>query len=60
MISITFYLKVLEQHATGIMKFGIISPVDEGLLLFVLIFIISGIFGDQIWYIDVGFNVKIV
>lgn len=46
MTSWNFYLKCIEQHVTGTMTFAMINPVDEGLLLVVIMFLVSGFMGN--------------
>ncbi|KAF8553815.1 Choline/ethanolaminephosphotransferase [Imleria badia] len=43
-----FYLATWEQHHTGILYFGPFSS-NEGCLLIVLIYIVTGIFGPSFW-----------
>ncbi|KAH0837788.1 hypothetical protein J3R83DRAFT_5968 [Lanmaoa asiatica] len=45
----SFYLTTWEEHHTGILYLGPFSGPIEGILMIVLIYIISGIFGPSFW-----------
>jgi len=44
-----FYLTTWEEHHTGILYLGPFSGPVEGILMIILVFIISGIFGPTFW-----------
>lgn len=54
-VSINFYFKIVEQHAVGKLIFGMINPVDEGMFIAVILFIIVGIFGKSLTHITVPY-----
>jgi ethanolaminephosphotransferase len=49
-----FYLPTWEEYHTGILTLGYVNGPTEGLLAAMLTMIISGVFGTQIWFKEVG------
>ena len=45
----SFFLKIIEQSATGKFELGVINPIDEGIPGAVIIFVISGMSNNLLW-----------
>ncbi|EAR92829.1 CDP-alcohol phosphatidyltransferase (macronuclear) [Tetrahymena thermophila SB210] len=56
---IPFYTAQWSQYHVGVFKLGRINAIDEGLILVQLVFLISAIFGQQIWRTEGPFGLEI-
>ncbi|KAL4460927.1 hypothetical protein ABPG74_016399 [Tetrahymena malaccensis] len=52
---IPFYFAMWSQYHLGVFRLGYINAVDEGLVLTEVLYIATGIFGQQIWSYKIEF-----
>lgn len=54
LLCFTFYCATYEQYITGRLDLPIVNPVNEGLTLFMIVAVTTGIVGNHIWMMESG------